>query len=277
MGCHIRAENLTTIEYIKMTIPKNLLEKIREKRHSWLLLDYDGTLADFAPTPDDVLPDDALITLIEKLANAPKFDVAIISGRRLSHIEKLMPVEGIWLAGSYGLEMRRPSGEYLYRADFNSLRPKLEQLKPIWTLLINGEKGFYLEDKRWSLAIHARYAVDRLASNILEKARQAAQPIMTDGSFNLLGGHKFLEIAPQNADKGLSVSFLLEEFSNSNTLPIYIGDDDKDERAFPVVQGFGGVAGCVCTPPRKTRADFTLASPNETRKWLQMLLEFVGA
>jgi trehalose 6-phosphate phosphatase len=256
-----------------MTIPTNILEIIRRSRLSWLLLDYDGTLADFAPTPDIVLPDDVLIELIGNLANAPKFDIAIISGRRLSHIEKLMPIEGIWLLGSYGLEMRLPSGEYLYRANFNDLRPKLEQLKPIWTTLINGRNGFYLEDKGWSLAIHARYAADRIASNILERAHQAAQQITTDSRFNLLGGHKFLEVAPTNADKGLSASFLLEKYSNSNTLPIYIGDDDKDERAFPVVQKFGGFAGCVCFPPRKTIANFTLSSPNETRKWLQSLLD----
>lgn len=258
-----------------MTIPTNLRQRIRNKRHSWLLLDYDGTLADFSPTPDDVLPDDALITLIEKLAKAPKFDIAIMSGRRLSHIEKLLPIEGIWLAGSYGLEMRLPSGEYLYRAEFNSIRPKLEQLKPIWRMLIEGEEGFYLEDKGWSLAIHARYAADVLASDILEKARQAAQRFMIDGSFDLLGGHKFLEIAPQNADKGLSVSFLLEAYLDSNTLPIYIGDDDKDERAFLVVQRFGGVAGCVCSPARKTGANFRLDSPGETRQWLQELLDLV--
>jgi trehalose-phosphatase len=256
-----------------MTIPNKILENIRKKRHSWLLLDYDGTLADFSPTPDDVVPDDALIALIDKLAKTPKYDIAIISGRRLSHIEMLMPIEGIWLAGSYGLEMRLPSGEYLYRADFNAIRPTLEKLKPIWTRLMDGKEGFFIEDKGWSLAIHARYALDGLASDILEKARQAAQRIMADESFNLLGGHKFLEIAPKNADKGLSVSFLLGEFTQSNTLPIYIGDDDKDERAFPVVQEFGGMAGCVCFPLRETGANFTLDSPYETRKWLQRLLD----
>jgi trehalose 6-phosphate phosphatase len=256
-----------------MTIHQIHLEKIRKSQHLWLLLDYDGTLADFAPTPDDVLPDPALIALIENLANAPKIDLAIISGRRLSHIEKLLPIEGIWLAGSYGLEMRLPSGEYLYRANFNSLRPKLDQLKPIWTTIIDGKKGFYLEDKGWSLAIHARYAVDAVATEILEKALQVAHPITTEGSFNLLGGHKFLEITPKNADKGFFVSFLLDEYSNPNTLPIYLGDDDKDERAFSVVQKLGGLAGCVCFPPRKTSANFTLDSPNETRKWLQILLD----
>jgi trehalose 6-phosphate phosphatase len=256
-----------------MTSPTNLLEIIRKRQLSWLLLDYDGTLADFAPTPDDVLPDNALIELIENLADAPKFDIAIVSGRRLSHIEKLLPIEGIWLLGSYGLEMRLPSGKYLYRANINDLRPKLEQLKPIWTTLIDGRNGFYLEDKEWSLAIHARYAADGIASRILERAHQAAQQITTDSRFNLLGGHKFLEIAPKNADKGLSVAFLLEKYSNSNTLPIFIGDDDKDERAFSVVQKFGGYAGCVCFPPRNTFANFTLSSPNETRKWLQSLLD----
>jgi trehalose 6-phosphate phosphatase len=249
------------------------IHMIGKTKRIWLLLDYDGTLAEFAATPDEIIPDAALITLIEEIANHPKLDVAIISGRRLAHIEKLLPIGDIWLAGSYGLEMRMPSGEYLQRADFEQLRPQLEQLKPAWAELIAGKEGFYLEDKGWSLALHARFAPEAMAKQILEKARQLANQKVMGEAFNILGGHKFLEIAPHEADKGQSVAFLLDKYATPNTLPIYLGDDDKDERAFPVVQAWGGLAGCVSSPPRKTIADFNLSSPQEARSWLQSLLD----
>jgi trehalose-phosphatase len=245
-----------------------VLRKIKQAGQIWLLLDYDGTLADFAPTPDDVIPDPALIALIQKLVRHPKISVAIISGRRLAHIEKLLPLPGIWLAGSYGLEMRTPAAEHLQRADYEDLRPHLERLKPAWTDLVKGQDRFYLEDKGWSLALHARFVEDSLAEAILSEARSIAERTCGDAKFQILGGHKFLEIAPLAADKGHTVTYLLEKSRSEQSLPIYLGDDDKDERAFTVVQSYGGVAGCVCHRPRPTQADFQLASPKAVRQWL---------
>jgi len=249
-----------------MNLSKEDLQKIKDADYFWLLLDYDGTLADFAPTPDDVLPDPELINLIQNLVQHPKISLAIISGRRLAHIEKLMPLSGIWLAGSYGLEMRTPSGDHLQRANYENLRPELELLKPGWGKLINGQVGFYLEDKGWSLALHARFANDLLATEILNQARTMAEQTCADEKFQLLGGHKFLEIAPREADKGNTVTYLLRK--QNQAFPIYLGDDDKDERAFHAVQANGGLAGCVCNPARSTQADFLLSSTQDTRIWL---------
>jgi trehalose 6-phosphate phosphatase len=251
--------------------PRNW-KKIRDAEQIWLLLDYDGTLADFAPTPDDVIPDPELIALLQNLVEHPKIKLAIISGRRLAHIEKLVPLPGVWLAGSYGLEMRTPTGEHLHRADYAALRPQLGQLKPQWAELIHGEEGFYLEDKGWSLALHARFADASLAEQILMQGRTLAEQTCSDEAFQLLGGHKFLEIAPQDADKGHTVAFLLQQDGRDQMMPIYLGDDDKDERAFPIVQQFGGFAGCVCKPKRSTCADFLLESPQQTRDWLRKFL-----
>jgi trehalose 6-phosphate phosphatase len=256
-----------------MTLTKENLQKIKDAEQIWLLLDYDGTLADFAPTPDDVYPDPELITLIQKLAEHPKIKLAIISGRRLSHIEELVPLSGIWLAGSYGLEMRTPAGEHVHRADLKTLRPQLETLKPQWAALIDEEEDFYLEDKGWSLALHARFANDLLAEQILAQGRALAERTCSDDKFQLLGGHKFLEIAPLEADKGNTVVYLLKQGEQTRQVPVYLGDDDKDERAFPVVQKFGGLAGCVCNPKRITCADFLLESPRQTRDWLTNLLQ----
>jgi len=252
-----------------MTLSKEHLKKIRDAELIWFFLDYDGTLADFAPTPDDVNPDPELITLLQDFAKHPKIKLAIISGRRLGHIEKLVPIPGIWLAGSYGLEMRSPSGKQIHRAVYETIRPQLEQLKPQWDHLISSKEGFYLEDKGWSLALHARFANDVVAKQILVQARALAEQICSDGKFQLLGGHKFLEIAPQEADKGNTITFLLEQDHSKSPFPVYLGDDDKDERAFPVVQKYGGLAGCVCNSNRSTCADFRLDSPQHTRKWLR--------
>jgi trehalose 6-phosphate phosphatase len=255
-----------------MNLTQKILIKIQRSDQVWLFLDYDGTLADFAPTPDDVDPDSDLITLLQTLSLHPKIKITIISGRRLSHIEKLVPISGIWLAGSYGLEIRTPAGALLHRSNYEKIRPELQLVKPEWKKLIKGHTDFYLEDKGWSLALHARFADDNLTDEILSIARSVAGYVCSEDIFQLLGGDKFLEVAPKEADKGKTVAYLLTLQPEKKWLPIYIGDDDKDTRAFPVVQSFGGLAGCVCSSQRTPKADFYLKSPQETRDWLRNLL-----
>lgn len=82
-------------------------------RRVQLFLDYDGTLADLAPTPEHVNPDPDVVDLLTRLAQHPAIRVTVISGRRLSHVETLVPVPGVLLAGTYGIELRTAGGSGL--------------------------------------------------------------------------------------------------------------------------------------------------------------------
>jgi trehalose-phosphatase len=240
-----------------------------------LFLDYDGTLADFAPTPEHVEPDAALVELIHDLARHPRFRVSVVSGRRLSHVQKLVPVPGVMLAGTYGIELQTPEGERIDRLDFDELRPTLAGLKPRWRSLLDGRQGFFLEDKGWSLALHARFAAEDEAVLVLDDARRMAESARAEsapGLFRLLGGHKFLEIGPRLANKGLAVAYLIDEYPWSGALPLYLGDDDKDEEAFAVIKDRGGIAVVVAAKPRPTKADLRLHTPEASRRWLRDLL-----
>lgn len=247
-------------------------DKVQGASRLWLFLDYDGTLAGFAPTPDDVLPDPEVIDLLARLAAHPCLRVAVISGRRLAHVQKLAPVSGILLAGTYGVELQTAAGERIERASFQAVRPHLEMLKARWQGLIAGQEGFYLEDKGRALALHARFAVDALAETVLAAAREAAAPVIETGPFRLLGGHKFLEVGPRLADKGRTVSYVLQHFRWPGALPVYLGDDDKDEEAFDAIHAHGGIAIVVAAAPRLTQADCRLESPQAVRRWLESLL-----
>ena len=123
-----------------------------------LFLDYDGTLAEFAPNPDIVEPKTQIIQLLELFINNKNIHTSIISGRRLSHLQKLVPLRGITLAGSYGLEIQMQNGSVFYPLKYADIRPQLNSLKTRWNTLLEGNDSFYLEDKGWTLAIHAKYA-----------------------------------------------------------------------------------------------------------------------
>jgi len=236
-----------------------------------LFLDYDGTLADFSPTPDHVNPDPVLINLLTSLAQDPRFRISVVSGRRLSHIRSLLPVPGVLLAGTYGIELQTPSGEQINRVTYDVIRPTLDGLKPRWEHLIADRDGFFLEDKGWALALHARFAAEDEAERLLDEARHMATEVTSSGIFRLLGGHKFLEVGPRLAHKGRAVEYLLERYPWPEALPVYLGDDDKDEEAFDVIKAHGGVAILVAREPRSTKADCRLESPLTVRRWLATL------
>lgn len=249
------------------------LEDVLERAgRLWLFLDYDGTLADFAPTPDVVVADPAIADLLSRLAEQPRLRVSVISGRRLEHIEQLVPVPGILLMGTYGIERRTPEGQRVYSVDYEEIRPTLEAIKPRWAELIAGHEGFFLEDKGWALALHARFADAQAAGAILPRARRIVLDTVSSDHFRVLGGHRFLEIGPRMAHKGRTVEELLEGESSGGMLPVYIGDDDKDEEAFDVVKAHGGLVLVVAEEERETLADCRLRSPRAVRAWLERLL-----
>lgn len=250
--------------------------RLAQAARLWLFLDYDGTLSDFAPTPDQVDPDPEIERLVERLARHPRIRAAVVSGRRLNHVEKLVPVSGILLAGTYGVELRLPDGERVERVAYDDIRPVLEALKPRWERLLADREGFFLEDKDWALAIHAKFAADDEAEEVLPAAREMATEALDPELFRVLGGHKFLEIGPKLAHKGKTVDYLLDRCAWPDALPLYVGDDDKDEEAFGVIQAHGGLAIVVSEEPRETCADGRLESPPDVREWLSGLPLLLG-
>jgi trehalose 6-phosphate phosphatase len=252
--------------------PQQLADRAIETRRVWLFLDYDGTLAEFAPTPDQVAPDREVIELVTQLAQLETMRVAVISGRQLRQIQALLPVPHVLLAGTYGVELQLPNGERRERIALDQVRPALDQIKPRWAQLIAGRQGYFLEDKNWSLALHARFAEAAEADDLLSQARRLASDLLTPDRFRLLGGSRFLEAAPRAINKGETVDYVLDQFAWPGALPVYLGDDDKDEEAFAAIKARHGLALLVAAQPRPTLADCRLDSPARARHWLTELV-----
>ncbi len=254
----------------------SLMQRLEEAEKIWFFLDYDGTLADFAQTPDEIIPDPALLDLIRRLTAAPDIRVAIISGRRLGHIQQLLPLPGILKAGSYGLELETADGQVIHRLELDQIRPFLDRLKRSWSELVNGRLGFYLEDKGWTLAIHAKDARKSAAEYVLDRAQhEAIERLKEDeqGVFRLQGGHRFLECGPKMGDKKGTVEYILQNYPwHDDALLVYLGDDDKDEVAFEAIQDAGGIVVAVGDRLPDDSADCQLESPTAVRRWLERVI-----
>lgn len=251
---------------------KQFIDKAAAAKSLRIFMDYDGTLADFALSPDVVLPDVKLIALMDHLVNAKGILPAIISGRKLAHIAKLLPVKGLLLAGSYGIEMQLPDGQFRSALEFQEIRPKIELILPLWTKLIENKKDFYLEDKGWSLALHCRYANEIEVKEVMDKAHKVVSDQKPDPRFQFFEGYHFLEYAPRLASKRSASQWIIDNLTSKDAMVVYIGDDDKDEEAFSVVTTSGGFAVRIAAKSCETNAQMILKNPAETREWLDKLL-----
>jgi trehalose 6-phosphate phosphatase len=253
---------------------ENLTRKALSKPSLWLFLDYDGTLAEFAPTPEDITPVPQVVDLLKRLASKPAVRLTVLSGRGLADVRSLLPVPGIYLGGVYGVELQLPTGELVQRSTYDTIHPFLESIKGDWIGLIDHRAGFFLEDKGWALALHARFSEENEAEQVLAEAREVVDRSLPEELFRILGGHKFLEVAPLVAHKGDTVLYLLDKYPLPAAQLLYVGDDDKDEEAFIAIHERGGITVKVTSgsqPDYHTEADYLLDSPSVVNSWLETL------
>lgn len=258
-----------------MLTPADLAERL--SRHLklggqlWLFLDYDGTLVPIAPTPDQARPDADLLRLLADLARRPGLRVAIVSGRPLAVLQAFLPVPGLILAGLYGGEVLFPGQLAPTLRAPRDARLVADQTRSIWQALVAGRSGFLVEDKGLAVALHARFAEAAEAEAVLERARSAAERLLPAAGYRLLGGDRFLEVTPAVAHKGWAVRWLLNTRPLADALPVYFGDDDKDELAFAEILAWGGLAIAV-GPRQLAPALASLPGPTDVREVLRSIL-----
>jgi trehalose 6-phosphate synthase/phosphatase len=75
-----------------------------------LLLDYDGTLAPIAPHPDLAYLPIETKNVLQRLSRNPDVYIAIISGRNVENVKKMVGIEGITYAGNHGIQISHADG-----------------------------------------------------------------------------------------------------------------------------------------------------------------------
>ncbi len=248
-----------------------ILDHLRGGGRLWLFLDYDGTLVPYAATPDGAVPDSELLDLLTRIGNRPRLRTVILSGRPLLSLQKMLHVPGILLAGLYGIEIEMPGQGVTRRVDPAGVRKVVEDVKAAWGRLIDGRRGYLVEDKGMSVALHSRLADPSEAGEILPQA-QAVLSDKASAEFRVMGGDRFLEIAPSVAHKGQAVDWLMHHFELEDALPVYFGDDDKDEEGYAVILQHGGIPIIVGPREPATQALVRLHDPFQARAWLEEIL-----
>src|SRR5271156_3918705 len=83
--------------------------QIQSSRRVAVFLDFDGTLVDIAPRPDQVRLAPSARRVLRRLARHPRVTLVVISGRRRAELWRYIGLRGIRYFGLYGWERGRRS------------------------------------------------------------------------------------------------------------------------------------------------------------------------
>jgi trehalose 6-phosphate phosphatase len=227
-------------------------------------LDFDGTLADFNDDPAAVFLPDRERRSLELLAEATKGAVAIVSGRAVADIDRMLHPLKLPAAGAHGVERRNAKGE-LFRAaipeaPLAAARSRLQGLARL-------HKGLLVEEKPGSIALHFRRRPE-LEPQCLEIARGIAQK---NDELRILHGKMVIEFKAGNVTKADAVAAFLKEEPFRSRRPFFAGDDSTDEDVFAGMLELRGIS--VKVGPGVTGAAYRAAGIDAFRDWLARLAQ----
>ncbi len=224
-----------------------------------LFLDLDGTLAPFTAVPEGVGPDIKRNALLKRMAVRLDGRMAIVSGRSIAEIDRI--VEGVIpaVAGSHGLQRRDARLDMITA----SLHAGVEQAKQETIALARKFPAIRVEEKPLSVALH--YRLDPALEPMVQVF---AEDLARRTGLKLQWGAFVAEFLTPGMDKGRAVRAFMVEPPFAGSVPVFVGDDLTDEDGFRVVSTLGGI-GILVGPLRETWASYRLESVDAVHAWLE--------
>lgn len=253
--------------WIRTVTPENL----------GLVLDFDGTMSELVPVPDDAKmhPDipAPLASLKAKLGLT-----AVLSGRPARDLQSRVGMDGIMYVGNHGIEYLS-DGELTQvpQAAELPISPEdlIERLKPI-----GDGPGVVWEAKQFSLAIHFRMSPDKPRAFL--SLLRAVDTVPEIQHMDMISGNMVMELrAKTTVNKGFAIEKIVREHNLDSIL--FLGDDTTDVDALKAVRQLNstgeinGVGVAVMqegTPAAVLEnSDYSLDGVKDVAQFLKMLNE----
>ena len=216
-------------------VPRRLWRLISLAHRRLLMLDYDGTLAPFKAAREAAYPLPRTLEMLRVVAGSPDTSVAIVSGRPVAEVDRLLGPIPALLVGEHGWETRPGNGAVVC---WSPPRAALEALDQARRAAAQRGWGDRLEGKRSSVVLHTRGLPEVDARRIEDACAALWWPYCDRAPVNLDRINGGVELRTRGRDKGTAVLSLLSH-EPPGTLAVYVGDDVSDEDAFRTVREFG--------------------------------------
>ncbi|MEV7656270.1 trehalose-phosphatase [Streptomyces anulatus] len=248
-------------------------------------LDFDGTLADIVPDPEQARAHPGTVAALAALA--PKVAaVAVITGRpagvavRYGGFAGVPGLEHLVVLGHYGAERwDAVTGTVNAPAPHPGVAAVRAEL-PGFLHEFDSWQGTWIEEKGQAVAVHTRRAQD--PQGAFETLRGPLGELAAKHGLIVEPGRLVLELRPAGMDKGVALATFVAELDAESV--IYAGDDLGDLAAFAAVEklrteGPDGIPGLlVCSgsaevPELAERADLSVPGPAAVVAFLAALAE----
>lgn len=246
-----------------------------EKRPVALFLDYDGTLTPIAPTPDQALLPVTAKNVLLKTIKMPGIRTAIVSGRALEDVRRLIGIKDLIYVGNHGFEIRGAGLEFesLISPSYKQL---LAGIKSEIDDTLAGFSGVLMEDKGVTLSIHYRLSPVPSHGELVQMIEKILRPYVERKELCMTTGKMVIEIRPPIVwDKGKAVLWVMKRLQfiseAASILPICIGDDVTDEDTFFAVKDIGITVRVGKTD--KTQASYFVENPEDVIIFLEYILK----
>jgi trehalose 6-phosphate phosphatase len=258
----------------------DLVEAIVTRPRCGLFTDIDGTISQIAPSPQEARVSAACRASLSLLAKHMAL-VAVVSGRPVMEMRRMMAVEGLVYIGNHGLErwLGRDVELWPGTEEYSiKIRQTLDELTELLDI-----DGIAFENKGVAASIHYRRCREpELAREAILKA--IAKSAAASG-LKILEGRKIIDLRPPiAADKGTAILDLVQKYELRGA--IYLGDDVTDVDAFVALrrglegQPFKGLSIGVLAeetvPQVVSQADLILNGVADVERFLTWLLEVVS-
>ena len=227
-----------------------------------LFLDLDGTLAPIAARPQDVAPDPRRTRLLGQLSRRLNGRLAVVSGRTLEDIDRILEGCVVPVAAVHGLVLRHPQGG----VTATPAHPGLAQATRDFQAFAARDPGLMVEEKGLSAALHYRQAAHHG-----EAVRTCAREIADRTGLALQEGDMVEELRTPGPSKGDSVRALMALAPFAGAAPVFVGDDVTDENGFEAAKALGGM-GVAVGNHRAIHASYRLPSVEAALAWLEAAL-----
>ena len=270
----LRAATTSTAQTMHKDRPAPKTEAVRaafaKAERRLLLLDYDGTLVDIKPRPQDAAPTPRLIGLLRDLAALPHTTTAIISGRSQADIEGWFgAIPNLGLAVEHGALMREPGGD-----GWDMLRGGMDlswkdHVRPMLEQFAASAPGSLVENKQYALAWHYRLVDAEFGAWLANELVTTLENLLGGTELAVIHGNKVVEVRYAWANKGEVAAHLAARFRRKSFV-LAVGDDRTDEDLFASLPRS---AWTIRVGTGSTTARFRLSGPREVRRLLRALVE----
>ena len=207
-----------------------------------LLFDYDGTVTPIVRHPSLARLSPRTKKQLGRLASLPDVGVGVISGRTLSDLRSIVGLEGMYYAGSGGMDIDRLGNRIRYPATepFGHL---LDVIHDRFLQLLRKFPGTWVERKPSAMAVHFRGLLP-LAAACFRYEATALLSEVKELRFRVVS--EAIEVTPTDGwDKGTAVVSILSHMTGSVGLPpfaVYFGDEANDLEGMAVANRTGGLS-----------------------------------